>query len=63
MQQPAQEEKYTARIIRMLPRAADLLRECIRGRNVGLRDPRSIIPARDMLFQMFGGRVPGGRPW
>jgi hypothetical protein len=23
-----------------------------------LRDPRSIIPARNTLFQMFGGKVP-----
>lgn len=56
--QPAREEKHTARVIRMLLRAADVLRERIRGGNVGLRDPRSIIPARNALFAMFGGKVP-----
>ena len=44
--------------MRMLPRAADVLRERIRGGNLGLRDPRSIIPARNALFAMFGGKVP-----
>jgi site-specific DNA recombinase len=69
--QPAREEKHTARVIRMLPRAADILRNRIRGGNLGLRDPRSIIPARNVLFEMFGGRVslrpavvkPGTKPY
>ena len=56
--QPEKDERHTARIIRMLPRAADVLRERIRGGNLGLRDPRSIIPARNALFAMFGGKVP-----
>jgi site-specific DNA recombinase len=56
--QPARDERDTARVIRMLPRAADVLRERIRGGNLGLRDPRSIIPARNTLFAMFGGKVP-----
>jgi hypothetical protein len=56
--QPDRDEKHTARVIRMLPRVAEVLRDRIRGGNVGLRDPRSIIPARNTLFQMFGGKVP-----
>lgn len=56
--QPAQEEKQTARIIRMLPRAADVLRERIGADNLGLRDPRSIIQGRNRLFGMFNGKVP-----
>jgi site-specific DNA recombinase len=56
--QPAKEEKNTARIIRMLPRAAQVLRERIRGGNLGLRDPRSIVQVRNTLFAMFGGKVP-----
>jgi len=56
--QPAREEKETARVIRMLPRAAEVLRNRIRGGNLGLRDPLSIIPARNALFGMFGGKVP-----
>ena len=56
--QLAKEEKHTARIIRMLPRAAEIVRDRIRGGNLGLRDPRSIIPARKTLFAMFGGKVP-----
>jgi len=55
---PAKEEKDTARVIRMLPRAAELLRERIRGGNLGLRDPRSIAQGRNTLFAMFGGKVP-----
>jgi hypothetical protein len=53
--QPAKEDKHTARIIRM-PAAS--MRHRIRGGNLGLRDPRSIIPARNTLFAMFGGKVP-----
>lgn len=56
--QPAKEEKDTARIIRMLPRAAQVLRDRIRGGNLGLRDPRSIVQGRNTLFAMFGGKVP-----
>jgi hypothetical protein len=37
--------------------ASDLLRERVRS-NLGLRDPRSIVQARNVLFSMFGGRVP-----
>ena len=55
-------EKQTAgaarRLIARTPRAADVLRERIRGGNLGLRDPRSIMPARNTLFAMFGGKVP-----
>lgn len=40
---PQREEKQTARIIRLLPQAADTLRERVRAGNAGLRDPRSII--------------------
>jgi hypothetical protein len=68
---PEHEEKQTARVIRMLPRAADALRERIAGGNVGLRDPRSIIQGRNALFNLFGGKVllrpadtkPGERPY
>jgi len=56
--EPEREEKQTARIIRMLPRAADVLPECIGKRNLGLRDPRSIVQGRNVLFAAFGGRVP-----
>jgi hypothetical protein len=42
----------------MLSRAAQLLRERIRGGNLGLRDPRSIVQGRNTLFAMFGGKVP-----
>lgn len=56
--QPAKEEKDTARIIRMLPSAARVLRERIGGGNLGLRDPRSIVQGRNTLFAMFGGKVP-----
>jgi len=50
--QPAKEEKDTARVIRMLPRAAQVLRERIGGGNLGLRDPRSIVQGRNTLRAM-----------
>jgi hypothetical protein len=56
--EPEREERQTARIIRMLPNAARVLRERIRGGNLGLRDPRSIVQGRNTLFAMFGGKVP-----
>ncbi len=56
--QPAREEKQTARILRMLPRAAEVLRGRIAAGNLGFRDPRSIIQGRNVLFGMFGGKVP-----
>lgn len=43
--------------MRILPRAADTLRQRIRAGNSGLRDPRSIIQERNTLFAMFGGKV------
>jgi hypothetical protein len=55
--QPAKDEKDTARVIRMLPRAAQMLRERIGGGKLGLRDPRSIVQGRNTLFAMFGGKV------
>ncbi len=55
--QPAKEERDTARITRMLPRAAELLCERIRGGNLALRDPRSIVQGRNMLLAMCGGKV------
>jgi hypothetical protein len=42
----------------MLPRAADVLSERIAAGNLGLRDPRSIVQGRNVLFGMFGGKVP-----
>jgi hypothetical protein len=42
----------------MLPRAAEPLRQRITGGKLGLRDPRSILQARNTLYAMFGGRVP-----
>lgn len=51
------EEKNLNRIIRMLPRAADVLRERVGAGNLGLRIPRSIVEARNILFASFGGRV------
>ena len=54
----AQEERHTARLSRMLPRAAEVLRDRIRGANFGLRDPQSILTARDAVFGMLGGKVP-----
>jgi site-specific DNA recombinase len=56
--QPAKDEQETARIIRMLPRAAEVLRKRIQGGSLGLRDPRSIVQGRNTLFGMFGGKVP-----
>jgi hypothetical protein len=56
--EPEREEKQTARIIRMLPHAAKVLRERIGRGNGGLRDPRSIVQGRNALFGMFGGKVP-----
>jgi hypothetical protein len=51
-------EKQTARILRMLPRTAEALRERIQGGNAGLRNPRSIVQGRNVLFEAFGGKVP-----
>jgi hypothetical protein len=56
--EPRKEEKQTARVIRMLPHAANVLRERIGRGNLGLRDPRSIVTGRNTLFGMFGGKVP-----
>ena len=56
--EPEREEKQTARIIRMLPNAAKVLRERIGRGSLGLRDPRSIVQGRNTLFGMFGGKVP-----
>jgi len=53
-QQPAREERDAARVIRMLPRAAEALRHRIGGGKVGLRDPRSIAQRRNTLYAMFG---------
>jgi hypothetical protein len=55
--QPAKDEQQTARVIRMLPRAAQILREHIAGGNAGVRDPRNIVQGRNTLFAMFGGKV------
>jgi DNA invertase Pin-like site-specific DNA recombinase len=55
--QPAADEKNGARVIRMLPQAARVLRQRISRGNLGFRDPRSIVQARNVLFSMFGGRV------
>jgi len=57
-EQPAREEKQLTRVIRMLPRAAEALRERVSGGNAGLRDPRSITEGRNILFASFGGRIP-----
>jgi hypothetical protein len=43
---PGREEKITALVLRMLPRAAEVLRERVAAGNLGLRDPRSIIQGR-----------------
>jgi hypothetical protein len=51
-------EKHAARVIRMMPQAARVLRQRISRGNLGFRDPRSIVQARNVLFSMFGGRVP-----
>ena len=56
--EPGREEKQTARVIRMLPHAAKILRERIGRGNLGLRDPRSIVQGRNTLYGMFGGKVP-----
>jgi hypothetical protein len=36
----------------------EVLRNRIRGGNLGLRDPRSIGQGRSTIFAMFGGKVP-----
>ena len=37
---------------------ADLLRQRVGGGNLGLRDRRSIVQGRNVLFNAFGGKVP-----
>lgn len=54
----AKDERDTDNVIRMLPRTAELLRQRIDAGNLGLRDPRSIVPARNVLFGLLGGKVP-----
>jgi hypothetical protein len=55
---PEHEEKHAARVIRMLPQAADAVRERLAAGNLGLRDPRAIVQGRNVLFGLFGGKVP-----
>jgi hypothetical protein len=53
----------TVRILRMLLRAAEVMRQRIAGGSQGLRDPRSIVQGRNVQFGAFGGKVlmrPGG---
>ena len=45
-------------MIRLLPRAAEQLRERLGGGNLGLRGEQSITQGRAILFNMFGGKVP-----
>ena len=45
-------------MLRMLPKAAEALRARIKRGNLGFRDPRAIVQARNVLFSTFGGRVP-----
>jgi hypothetical protein len=42
----------------MLPRAAETLRERVRAGNAELRDLRSITQGRNVLYGLFGGKVP-----
>jgi site-specific DNA recombinase len=69
---PAREEKQTAKILRMLPRAAEAMRARLKRGNLGLKDPRSIIQGRNTLLGLFNGRValrrqavlkPGEKPY
>ena len=68
---PQRDEKQAGRVIRMLPRVAEAMRERLAAGNLGLRDPRSIVQGRNVLFGMFGGKVslrpantkPGERPY
>ena len=55
---PESGAKEAERIIRMLPRGAEKLRQRIRAGNLGLRNPSSIVEGRNILFGMFGGKVP-----
>jgi hypothetical protein len=55
--EPERQEKQTARLIRLLPNAAKVLRERIGRGNLGLHDARSIVQVRNTLFAMFGGKV------
>ena len=55
---PKVDERETARVVRMLPRVAEALRERVALPNLGLEDPRSILQGRNALFGMFGGKVP-----
>lgn len=54
----ANEGRELARIVRTLPQAAGILRERVWGGGLGLRDPRSMTRAREILFRSFGGRIP-----
>lgn len=56
--QPEREEKDAGRVIRMLPGVAKVLRERIGAGNLGLKTPAGIIQGRNVLFEMFGGKVP-----
>ncbi len=52
-----QAERQLSRVIRMLPRAADVLRERVGDGNLGLRDLHSIVQGRNVLFGTFSGPV------
>lgn len=54
----ANEERELARIVLTLPQAAGILRERVRGGDPGVREPRSMTRAREILFRSFGGRIP-----
>ncbi len=60
LQQPdtAREEKESARVIRLLPRVAEQLRQRLGEGNLGLRSQAAILQGRTILFNLFGGKVP-----
>lgn len=47
---PEHSNKQLTRVIRMIPRAAEFLRELIQSGNGGLRDPSSIVKGRNVFY-------------
>jgi len=52
----AKDEPDAGNVIRMLPRAAELLRQRVNAGNLELRNPHLIVP--NVVFGLLGGKVP-----